>query len=116
MSPSPSSPTQATGGKAIKSIEKSNSKQIHTSLNHSLANIASLPSSQTDDAANALLQLSIALVDSAIDILTEAIKSDDQLTHVSVLMPGGTLGKHFRHVCAIFPPSFVLFKHFSGDW
>ena len=77
---------------------KADRKHIHTSLNHSLAGIASLPSSQTDDAANALLQLSIALLDSAIDILSEAITTDEQLGKTSVLMPGGTLGKHFRHV------------------
>jgi hypothetical protein len=73
-------------------------RKVHTSLNHSLAGIASLPTSQTDDAANALLQLSIALLDSAIDILSDSITTDEQLTKESLLMPGGTLGKHFRHV------------------
>ena len=81
-----------------RSRDSSGQAKAHSSLNHSLAGIASLPTSQTDDAAKALLQLSIALLDSAVDILSEAISDDKQLTHQSVLMPGGTLGKHFRHV------------------
>jgi hypothetical protein len=52
-----------------------------------------------NDRAEALLDLSISLIDQALDILTRHLKEDSQLTHASKLMPGGSVGKHFRHVC-----------------
>jgi hypothetical protein len=55
-----------------------------------------LPSEE--DRAAALVDLALALVDSAIDVLEKHIKRDDQLRKASVLMPGGSVGKHFRHV------------------
>ena len=78
------------------------SPHTQTSLNHSLAGVSAphLPSSSRGDAdrAEALLQLAIALVESALDILERHINTDAQLQHKSALLPGGTLGKHFRHV------------------
>lgn len=91
-------------------------KQQTASLNHTLAGMSALTSplesDSPDDRAGrsnryrycaeylveALLTLSIALIDSAIDIITNHIHTDEQLVHESVLMPGGTVGKHFRHV------------------
>lgn len=55
-------------------------------------------SNEAEDHARALLELSIALVESALDILEKHIRTDEELTKQSVLMPGGTVGKHFRHV------------------
>lgn len=55
-----------------------------------------LPSDE--DRAKALLDLALALVDSAIAILERHVTRDDQLKKASVLMPGGSVGKHFRHV------------------
>lgn len=49
------------------------------------------------DGPHALIELSIALVDSAIDLVDEHL-TDDRLTHDSNLIPGGSLGKHLRHV------------------
>lgn len=46
----------------------------------------------------ALLNYAIALVDSGLEILGEHLTSDDELSLPSALIPGGTLGKHFRHV------------------
>lgn len=90
-----------------------------TTLNHTLAGVSALlpgdsntsPSkssssaslSEGEDVAQGLLQLSIALIDSAIDILEKHLKRDGQLQHESGLMPGGTPGKHFRHVST--PPT-----------
>ena len=51
-----------------------------------------------NDRAAALLDLSISLVDQALDILTRHLKEDRQMTHASKLMPGGSVGRHFRHV------------------
>jgi hypothetical protein len=51
-----------------------------------------------NDRAEALLDLSISLIDQALDILTRHLKEDSQMTHASKLMPGGSVGKHFRHV------------------
>jgi len=72
------------------------------SLNHTLAGMSTLtdPSPPTDDTdrAQALLQLAISLIDSALDLLGNPIQEDEQLQHESVLMPGGTIGKHLRHV------------------
>lgn len=48
--------------------------------------------------AVALLDLSISLIDQALDILNGHLREDRQLTHASKLMPGGSVGKHFRHV------------------
>ncbi|WWD21084.1 hypothetical protein CI109_105565 [Kwoniella shandongensis] len=69
------------------------------SLNHTLV---AMPTREQSDRAEALLSLSISLVDSAVDILRDHIQSDDQLIQASLLMPGGTLGKHFRHVIESF--------------
>lgn len=72
-----------------------------TSLNHTLAGISSLRDLTTtshEDSAHALLELAIALIDSAIDILDKHLMTDKQMQHESRLMPGGTPGKHFRHV------------------
>jgi len=57
-----------------------------------------------NDRAAALLDLSISLIDQALDILNRHLKEDRQMTHASKLMPGGSVGKHFRHVS----PSFLL--------
>lgn len=54
--------------------------------------------SDPNDRAVALLDLSISLIDQALDILTRHLKDDRQMTHPSKLMPGGSVGKHFRHV------------------
>jgi hypothetical protein len=55
--------------------------------------------SDPNDRAEALLDLSISLIDQALDILNRHLKEDRQMTHSSKLMPGGSVGKHFRHVC-----------------
>jgi hypothetical protein len=54
--------------------------------------------SEPNDRAEALLDLSISLIDQALDILNRHLKEDRQMTHSSKLMPGGSVGKHFRHV------------------
>lgn len=51
-----------------------------------------------EDRAAALVDLALALIDSAIEILEQHVKRDEQLRKASVLMPGGSVGKHFRHV------------------
>jgi len=51
-----------------------------------------------NDRSEALLDLSISLIDQALDILNRHLKEDRQMTHPSKLMPGGSVGKHFRHV------------------
>lgn len=66
-----------------------------------------LSTSEEEQHARALLELSIALVESALDILSATASSssaitDAQLTQPSELMPGGTIGKHFRHVIETF--------------
>lgn len=53
--------------------------------------------SDPNDRAVALIDLSISLIDQALDILTRHLKDDRQMTHPSKLMPGGSVGKHFRH-------------------
>ncbi|GFZ47489.1 hypothetical protein JCM24511_05233 [Saitozyma sp. JCM 24511] len=53
---------------------------------------------QEQDRAEALLDMAIALVDSALDILYRHIRTDAQLRQDSVLLPGGSVGKHLRHV------------------
>lgn len=72
------------------------------SLNHTLAGLSTFsdPQSSIDGALRprALLEMAISLIDSALDILGNHIHSDEQLRHESILMPGGTAGKHFRHV------------------
>jgi hypothetical protein len=75
-----------------------------TSLNHFQAGLSDseprpiLSLQDDEERAQALLQLSIALIDSGLDILDKHVLDDAQLTKDSVLMPGGTIGKHFRHV------------------
>lgn len=86
-----------------------------STLNHSLAGIPGYaypaqPShrsaqsegsdilNEDEERARALLDLSIALIDAALDVLEKHVKSDEQLRKESALMPGGTVGKHFRHV------------------
>lgn len=58
-------------------------------------------SSEAEDHACALLDLSIALVDAGSDVLSRHIRTDGELKKQSVLMPGGTVGKHFRHVSRV---------------
>ncbi|OXM78497.1 hypothetical protein C364_03932 [Cryptococcus neoformans Bt63] len=70
-----------------------------TTLNHTLV---PMPTRQHSDRAEALLTLSIALIDSAVDILEHHVQTDEQLSKDSALLPGGTLGKHFRHVIETF--------------
>ncbi|WVQ81173.1 hypothetical protein IAT38_003295 [Cryptococcus sp. DSM 104549] len=70
-----------------------------SSLNHTLVPMASR---EQADRAEALLAMSIALVDSAVDVLTRDIKTDEELGRDSALLPGGTVGKHFRHVIECF--------------
>ncbi|OCF72619.1 hypothetical protein I204_07001 [Kwoniella mangroviensis CBS 8886] len=79
----------------------SSSKHPHpnTSLNHTLV---SMPTRDQSDRAEALLELSISLIESSIDVLQSNITNDEQLIRQSTLMPGGTLGKHFRHVIESF--------------
>jgi hypothetical protein len=55
-----------------------------------------------EDRARALVDLGVALVDAGLDVLQEHMQADEQLTKESVLMPGGTVGKHFRHVSSPF--------------
>lgn len=69
-----------------------------TTLNHTLV---PMPTRQHADRAEALWTLSIALIDSAVDILEHHVRTDEQLSKDSALLPGGTLGKHFRHVCSL---------------
>jgi hypothetical protein len=87
-------------------------KQGQSSLNHTLVGPAApIPTAHAkkgpngelileseEDRAAALLDLAIALVDSALGILETHLTRDAQLKRDSVLMPGGSLGKHFRHV------------------
>lgn len=77
-------------------------RQSQIDLNHSLAGVRSLnerlSTSTEKETARALLELSIALIDSALDIVKDHLKDDKQLQHPSKLMPGGTPGKHLRHV------------------
>lgn len=61
-----------------------------------------MPTRQHADRAEALWTLSIALIDSAVDILEHHVRTDEQLSKDSALLPGGTLGKHFRHVIETF--------------
>ncbi|WVQ93312.1 hypothetical protein IAU59_000380 [Kwoniella sp. CBS 9459] len=74
-------------------------KQHSASLNHTLV---AMPSRDQTDRAEALLSLSIALIDSAIDVLKVNVTTDEQLSRDSLLMPGGTIGKHMRHVIETF--------------
>lgn len=60
---------------------------------------------EEQDRAVALLELSISLIDQALEILNGHLKEDRQLTHASKLMPGGSVGKHFRHVRTISRPN-----------
>ncbi|WVF65665.1 hypothetical protein IAT40_000396 [Kwoniella sp. CBS 6097] len=75
------------------------SKQPSASLNHTLV---AMPSRDDTDRAEALLSLSIALIESAIDVLNVNVTTDEQLCRDSLLMPGGTIGKHMRHVIETF--------------
>lgn len=79
-------------------ITKHSKRQRSASLDHSLAGRAgSQDAASHRDGPHALIELSIALVDSAIDLVDEHL-TDDKLTHDSNLIPGGSLGKHLRHV------------------
>ncbi|GMK55572.1 hypothetical protein CspeluHIS016_0206280 [Cutaneotrichosporon spelunceum] len=49
----------------------------------------------------ALVHTSLALLDAGLDLLA-ALEDDAQLTHMSLLIPGGSVGKHFRHVAETF--------------
>ncbi|BEI92958.1 uncharacterized protein CcaverHIS019_0505860 [Cutaneotrichosporon cavernicola] len=60
-----------------------------------------LSHSQTSDDPLALVHTSLSLIDSGIDLLSH-LSDDGQLTHASVLIPGGSVGKHFRHVAETF--------------
>ncbi|KAL1406044.1 hypothetical protein Q8F55_007727 [Vanrija albida] len=60
------------------------------------------PYSNHRDAAHALQEVAISLIDSGLRILQSDILTDEQLQHESVLIPGGSLGKHFRHVTEMF--------------
>ncbi|KLT45251.1 hypothetical protein CC85DRAFT_282739 [Cutaneotrichosporon oleaginosum] len=53
------------------------------------------------DPAVALVLTSLALIDAGLDLLRH-IEDDAQLTHASLLIPGGSVGKHFRHVSETF--------------
>jgi hypothetical protein len=64
--------------------------------------------SDPNDRAAALLDLSISLIDQALDILNRHLKEDRQMTHPSKLMPGGSVGKHFRHVSHSIPFSVLI--------
>ncbi|KAL7421233.1 hypothetical protein Q5752_004118 [Cryptotrichosporon argae] len=75
------------------------SKPQQASLNHTLVGPAP---DDAHDRAHALLELAVALVEAALDVVTRHIDSDAQMVKESVLMPGGTLGKHFRHVIETF--------------
>ncbi|WVW79246.1 hypothetical protein I302_101212 [Kwoniella bestiolae CBS 10118] len=81
------------------SSSSSSSKHPQASLNHTLV---SMPTRDQSDRAEALLELSISLIESSIDVLRSSITTDEQLIRQSTLMPGGTLGKHFRHVIESF--------------
>ncbi|ODN74747.1 hypothetical protein L202_07070 [Cryptococcus amylolentus CBS 6039] len=70
-----------------------------TTLDHTLV---PMPSRTHPDRAEALVSLSIALIDSAVDILERNISTDEELSRDSALLPGGTVGKHFRHVIESF--------------
>ncbi|CAD6567670.1 MAG: hypothetical protein TREMPRED_003813 [Tremellales sp. Tagirdzhanova-0007] len=72
------------------------------------------PASITDenDRARALLDLAISLIDSALDVLGNHVHTDTHLQHQSLLMLGGTIGKHFRHVIETFH-AFLLPLHHS---
>ncbi|ORX39023.1 hypothetical protein BD324DRAFT_618270 [Kockovaella imperatae] len=86
------------------SSDRKSSRKPPPDLDHSRAgSSSSYQSSKSkmtsdDDRALALLDMAINLVDSALDILFNHLKTDDQLRKSSLLMPGGTVGKHFRHV------------------
>lgn len=56
------------------------------------------PMSDTPQPADYLVNLAIALIDSGLDILNQDNLSDDQLKYNSALIPGASLGRHFRHV------------------
>lgn len=45
--------------------------------------------------------MTLQLIDAGLDLLSH-ISSDAQLRHRSALVPGGTVGKHFRHVAETF--------------
>lgn len=70
---------------------------------------------EEQDRAVALLELSISLIDQALDILHKHLKEDRQLTHASKLMPGGSVGKHFRHVSSLYLQTYLLNEACNGD-
>lgn len=77
-----------------------------TALNHTLAasGLTAVPRTPAEEEgrASALLDLALSLLDSAIDLLSNHITADRQLQQPSRLLPGGTLGKHLRHVIETF--------------
>ena len=84
-------------------MQSAQRKAASATLDHRLAgSLTSHPPARhaatDDERAEALLDLAIALVDSALDILYSHLISDEQLRKASYLMPGGTVGKHMRHV------------------
>ncbi|ODN74748.1 hypothetical protein, variant [Cryptococcus amylolentus CBS 6039] len=64
-----------------------------TTLDHTLV---PMPSRTHPDRAEALVSLSIALIDSAVDILERNISTDEELSRDSALLPGGTVIESFR--------------------
>jgi hypothetical protein len=80
-------------------------------LSHLLTMSTVSKESGPDDRAVALLDLSISLIDQALEILTRHLKEDRQMTHQSKLMPGGSVGKHFRHV-----RSLTISNIYIGIW
>lgn len=101
MPSKPRPPTQSTLNHTLVGVPGASSA---IQRRRSLRNDRSMPPSDEEARAEALVDLSIALVDSAIDILDKHITTDAQLRKASVLMPGGTVGKHFRHVSELDPP------------
>ncbi|KAA1468554.1 hypothetical protein DENSPDRAFT_833894, partial [Dentipellis sp. KUC8613] len=55
---------------------------------------------RTEDEARNLEQLqdvSVKVLEQAVDLLNNSLSSDDQLTYNSKFLPGSTIGKHLRH-------------------
>ena len=74
----------------------------HSPLNHPLTSLSHTHTSYDEmERSRALLDLAISLIDSALDLLCHHLQFDDQLIQPSVLVPGGTVGKHLRHVCIL---------------
>ncbi|TYJ55171.1 hypothetical protein B9479_004105 [Cryptococcus floricola] len=76
-----------------KSRPSSASRTPLSTLDHTLV---PMPSRTHPDRAEALVSLSIALIDSAVDILESHISTDEELSRDSALLPGGTVIESFR--------------------